>query len=250
MLHDMLNDNDYQYFQKIDEDSNLQVKMLNCPNESKDVINRLHILNIQEKERQRIARDLHDTSLQNLTHLIHKIELSSMYIDKDSIKAKLELATVNKNLKSIIDEIRNVIFNLRPMNFSETNLIESIDCLIDKLSDNPNIKIITFVEELNCDDPLILMAIFRIIKECMINALKHSSGNKIVLSLKNESDNYCSIVIEDNGKSFDYSKINCFDGKKHFGLCILKERVEYLSGKLNINSNPGIGTTIEIFIPL
>ena len=65
MLHDMLNDNDYQYFQKIDEDSNLQVKMLNCPNESKDVINRLHILNIQEKERQRIARDLHDTSLQD-----------------------------------------------------------------------------------------------------------------------------------------------------------------------------------------
>ena len=60
------------------------------------------VLDIQESERQRIARDLHDTSLQNLAHLVHKIELASMYIDKDTVQAKLELATVNKNLKSAI----------------------------------------------------------------------------------------------------------------------------------------------------
>ena len=56
--------------------------------------NNLTIFKVQEEERQRIARDLHDTSLQNLTHLIHKIELSSLYIDKDPIQAKLELSIV------------------------------------------------------------------------------------------------------------------------------------------------------------
>lgn len=61
------------------------------------------VLNIQEEDRQRIARDLHDTSLQNLAHLIHKIELCSLYIDEDTIKAKLELSVVNNIIKKTID---------------------------------------------------------------------------------------------------------------------------------------------------
>lgn len=78
---------------------------------------RLNIISIQEEERQRIARDLHDASLQNLAHLVHKIELGSLYIDKDPIQAKLELAAVSKNLKEIIEDIRNTIYDLRPMTF-------------------------------------------------------------------------------------------------------------------------------------
>ena len=70
----------------------------------------LSVLDVQEKERQRIARDLHDSSLQNLTHLVHKVELSSLYIDQDPIKAKLELATVEQGLRKVIDDIRNRIY--------------------------------------------------------------------------------------------------------------------------------------------
>lgn len=207
-------------------------------------------LDIQQKERQRIARDLHDTSLQNLTHLIHKIELSSLYIDEDSIKAKLELATVNKNLKQIIKEIRNIIFDLRPMSFDDLGLKEYIDNLVDKLRVNSNFEIESYVEKINCDNSLILITIFRIVEECLNNSLKHSSGNKVILALKNEKDNNCSIVIKDNGQSFEFDKIDCFDSSRHFGLCILKERVKLLSGKINIYPDPGIGTTVEIFISL
>ena len=76
--------------------------------EEKDLSN-LMALSIQEEDRQRIARELHDTSLQNLAHLIHKIELSSLYIDQDPVRAKLELSAVNKNLREIIEEIRCTI---------------------------------------------------------------------------------------------------------------------------------------------
>ena len=98
------------------------------------------MLDIQEKERQRIARELHDSSVQNLTHLIHMIELSSMFIDQDPIRAKLELASCSKNLKSVIDEIRETIFNLRPMSFDDLGFKQSIDDLITKLKSNYNFE--------------------------------------------------------------------------------------------------------------
>lgn len=63
---------------------------------------RVDMFDVQEKERQRIARELHDSTVQNLTHLVHSIELGSLYIDKDPIQAKLELQTCNENLKNVL----------------------------------------------------------------------------------------------------------------------------------------------------
>ena len=96
------------------------------------------ILTIQEDERKRIARDLHDTSLQNLAHLIHKIELSSMYIDVDPNQAKLELASVNKKLREIIDEIRSILFDLRPMTFDDLGLKAALERLLMNLMAKSN----------------------------------------------------------------------------------------------------------------
>lgn len=212
-----------------------------------EIDKRLYVLDIQEKERQRIARDLHDTSLQNLAHLIHKIELSSKYMDQDIIRAKLELATVNKDLKTIIQEIRNTIFDLRPMSFDDLGLKESFERLIERLKETSNFDIEADIEEINCNNTLVLMTIYRIVEECINNAVKHSSGNKVFFSIKLIEKNFC-ILIKDNGISFNYEEVLSVKDR-HFGLCILKERVELLSGKLNINSKPDIGTSIEIVIP-
>ena len=86
-----------------------------------------NIVKHQEIDRQRIANDLHDTSLQTLAHLTHQIELASLYIDKDTVRAKLELAEVNKELREVIDEIRATIFDLRPMTFDDIGLKEAIE---------------------------------------------------------------------------------------------------------------------------
>ncbi|MDL2302019.1 histidine kinase, partial [Lachnospiraceae bacterium OttesenSCG-928-D06] len=120
------------------------------------------VLNIQEEERQRIARDLHDTSLQNLAHLVHKIELCGMYIDQDPIKAKLELAVINKNLKSTIEEIRNTIFDLRPMIFDDFGLKETIEILLDKMKDQYGYEIESRIEEPEYVDNIILVSIYRV----------------------------------------------------------------------------------------
>ena len=194
----------------------------------KEVINKhLQILDIQEKERHRIARDLHDTSLQNLTHLTHKIELSSLYIDEDPVRAKLELEIINKKLRSVIQEIRNTIFDLHPMTFDDLGLKESFERLVEKFNETSKIGIDYNIENINCNNSLILMTIFRIVEECLNNAVKHSKGTKIFFEIKKDNDDNCLITVSDNGISFD-SKDILFSRDNHFGLSILRERVELL----------------------
>ena len=88
----------------------------------------------QEMDRKRIANELHDTSIQDLTHIIHQIELAGFYIDIDATKAKLELASVNDEIRKIIKDIRNTIFDLRPMSFDDLGLTGAIENLIDVLN--------------------------------------------------------------------------------------------------------------------
>ncbi len=228
---------------KSDNDSD---KHLKC--NQKNIGEQRQILDIQEKERQRIARDLHDTSLQNLAYLVHKVELTSMYMDQDIIKAKLELAAVNKSLKSVIQDIRNTIFDLRPMIFDDLGLKTAFEKLIYKFRESSNYDIRFEVDEIECDNSLVLMTIYRIVEECVNNALKHSEGNKVAFTLRSENGG-CSIEVKDNGQSFDCNEALSPE-ERHFGLYILKERVELLSGSINIDSKPGIGTAIHIFIPL
>ena len=209
----------------------------------------LSVLDIQEKERQRIARDLHDTSLQNLAHLVHKIELASMYIDKDTLQAKIELATINKSLKAVIEEIRNTIFDLRPMHFDDLGLKESFERLFVKLKDsNKAIDFETQIGTIHSDNDLILMNIFRVVQEASSNAVKHSGGNKISVTIE-QIEEHCDIVIKDNGKGFTSEDLEA-KANKHFGIPVMKERVNLLGGSMIIESEPDKGTTIKMSIPL
>lgn len=206
----------------------------------------LAMLDMQESERQRIARDLHDTSLQNLAHLVHKIELASMYIDKDPLQAKLELAAVNKNLKSVIEEIRNTIFDLRPMSFDDLGLKESFERLFDKLKEmNSAFEFDIQIDEIKSDNDLILLNIFRVVQEAGLNAIKHSNGSKISVIVK-QIENSCQISVKDNGIGFSEENI----GSKHFGISIMKERVRLLGGNITFDSVEGEGTEVKIHIPL
>lgn len=222
----------------------------NANSQNANLINkRLQVLDIQERERQRIARDLHDTSLQNLAHIVHKIELSSMYIDQDSIRAKLELAAISKSLKSVIQEIRNTIFDLRPMTFDDLGFKESFERLVDRMKEISNIQIDYNIEDIECNNSLILMTIFRIVEECVNNAIKHSDGSRVFFEVKKDNESNCIIIVSDNGKSFDAKEVLSVEDR-HFGLCILRERVNLLSGTINIDSRPENGTVIKIIIPL
>ncbi len=206
----------------------------------------MSILDVRETERQRIAKDLHDISLQNLSHLIHKIELSSIYIDNDPIKAKLELATVEKELRHIIEEIRTVIYNMYPVSLEDLGLKITIEKSLNLMNKDGKFTLETDIEDVSCENELIQLSLLRLVQECCRNAIKHSKGDKLFVSLKRNENGYYIIKIKDNGLGFQEKEMD--ESDFHFGLSIMKETVYLLNGKINIDTSEN-GTIIEIEIP-
>ena len=232
-----------------DENNIMQLEKVISGSSSMLHVKQLSILDAQEKERQRIARDLHDTSLQNLTHLVHKVELGSLYIDEDPVRAKLELATVAKGIRKVIEEIRNSIFDLRPMSFDDLGLKETIEKLITVLNQDRQFRIEMDIDEIivtqmNPSTHVLFISIYRLVQECVQNAIKHSGGNEIIVQLKDCGNTY-HIQVQDNGAGFDMEAASKKD--RHFGLSVIKERVLFLGGKIKFDTEHG--TSIEIEIP-
>lgn len=203
------------------------------------------ILELQEKERQRIARDLHDNAVQNLTHLIHKIELSSKFIDQDTVRAKMELLDISRNIRLIINDMRDIIFNLRPMEFDDLSLKATFDKFFTEIQCQTKINITCYIEEIQIYDQLSCISIFHIVKECVNNAIKYSKATNLNINIK-EVEKNIKIIIKDDGIGFDTSKII---DKRHFGLSLIRNNVSVLKGKIDINSIIGEGTIIDISIP-
>ena len=205
------------------------------------------VLYLQDEDRKRIARDLHDTSLQNLTHLIHKIELCGLYIDQDPVKAKLELSVISKNLKETVNEIRNTIFDLRPMTFDDLGLKAGFERLLENINEGKKYRIVSDIDDVSCENNQILLSIYRVVQEGLNNIYKHAEAENINFCCKVAGD-ICVIDIVDDGKGF-YEGVETKE-TRHFGLSLMKERIELLNGKIEIDSAMGEGTKIHMEIPL
>ncbi|NBH26132.1 hypothetical protein D3Z60_09990 [Lachnospiraceae bacterium] len=248
-------DNSFHYNKVCRLDRQIGQLQLLIDNFNIDKDNFFDIVDIQEKERCRIANDIHDSTVQNLTHLVHAIELSSMYIDKDIISAKLELESCRMKLQSVINEMRDIIFDLRPMSFDDLGFKECIENFVSNLKlQFRNFDIKYDICDLEEDDfniksgrafNLVLLTIYRIIREAVINALKHSNADYIFLKTAKENGK-CIICIEDNGKGFK----NNNKENNHFGIVIMEERINLLNGSLLIETEPECGTKIKVEIPL
>lgn len=206
------------------------------------------MIEMLETERKRIVSELHDTSLQDIAHYVHKIELASLYIDKDPARAKMELSVVSKGLHNVIEDIRSTIFNLRPMTFDDLGLKASFERLLDLLNADRQYSMDIDIDDISCEiDDYFCITFYRVIQECLLNIRKHSDASKVVFHCK-KKDNKYFILIQDNGKGFTMEEAED-KANSHFGLALIHEGVGLLDGTIHISSVIGKGTTIEIMIP-
>lgn len=203
------------------------------------------ILLLQEAERKRIAEELHDTTVQDMICLSQQLELISLYIDQDVTQAKLETAVTRKQVKRMIGEMRETIFNLRPMIIEDIGWKVSFERLKDKLLDsNLNLDVHFDIDSVDISDGITAVSIYRIVCEGCQNIVKHSNADKIEVSVKND-DNLIKICIQDNGNGMkEVESVS----QNHFGLQLMSERVDALSGKMDVTSDSS-GTLIAIKIP-
>lgn len=201
----------------------------------------------QEQDRQRIARDLHDTALQHMSYLVSKLDSCKNFIDTDPIKAKMELSIARHNLSESIDEIRGIIYNLRPMVLDSDGFHSTLIKFIEKFNEDKEFDITYDIEDLFCEDQLVLITIYRIIEECFSNIKKHAEAYKIHLIVQEQIGSYY-IYVEDDGKGFDVDQV-MKNNNLQFGLSIMKERVSLLGGNITITSSKNAGTRIKILIP-
>lgn len=205
------------------------------------------ILEQQEAERQRIARELHDTTVQTLTGLIHKMEFCTMIMDKDKERVKNELNFMSSVIKESIDGMRNIIYDLRPMTFDDIGFAETLSRAIDKIQKNTD-AVISY--EVKGDAvrvaPIIELTIMRLMQEACNNAKKHAEAEKIKVLLEYRENKIC-LTVTDDGKGFEIIEGK---GKGGFGLSIMKERVYLLKGDIDIQSEVGKGTRVYVEIPI
>lgn len=124
------------------------------------------VLLLQEAERKRIAEEIHDTTVQDLVCLSHQLELVLLYMEQDITLARLETVVARKQVKRMIGEMRETIYNLRPMIIDDIGWHSSFERLRNKLlSENPGLKIYFDIDPVEISDGITAISIYRIVCE-------------------------------------------------------------------------------------
>lgn len=207
------------------------------------------IIENQEKEQNRIAKDVHDGIGQMLTGLKYNLEsIDITNIDKAASKIE-HLKTLTSN---IIKGVRTATFNLTPPELTDYGIVPAITKLTQELSKLTGKKIALynrtdFNQRL---DSLAEINIYRITQEAINNAIKYADSSHILVSVSS-SENILSIVIDDNGKGFDPDKVEHIKtGNGGMGMTFMRERIKYINGRLFLNSELDKGTRVTLNIPL
>lgn len=207
------------------------------------------IIENQEKEQNRIAKDIHDGIGQMLTGLKYNLESVNL---NDVEKAKVKVEHLKALTASIIQGVRAATFNLTPPELSDYGIVPALSKLTQELAKLTGKNIILnnktgFAKRL---EPLVEINIYRITQEAINNAIKYADSNYIIVTVSH-SEHILSVIIDDDGKGFDVDKPkNIRSSEGGMGMTFMKERINYINGRLFLSSTPEIGTRITLNIPI
>lgn len=208
------------------------------------------IIKAQEEERKRVAREIHDGPAQTMANIVIQSEICEKLFEKDVQAAKEELDILKKVTRSSLEELRKIIFDLRPAALDDLGLLAVTQRYCSDFQENTGIltDFVVLGNKIRLD-PNIEVALFRIIQEGLNNVKKHSKANNVTVKIEC-LENIVNLNISDDGCGFDMDKNGIFSSGNHFGLMSIKERAELFGGSINIDSILGCGTKLYISIPL
>jgi signal transduction histidine kinase len=209
------------------------------------------LFSIQEEERRRIARELHDETGQAIASLSASLEAILRDPDNDLGKTTNRIKLLQPILPRILEEIHRIIYELRPSILDDLGLIPAIRWLATNKLEQNGIRVKVKSSGRNQRLPSVSEAsLYRVIQEAVTNITRHSKAKNALITIK-FLKNSLKVHIADDGCGFDFDGMMKFrEGPRGLGLLGMKERIEFMGGRLNITSqlNSG-GTYIDIEIP-
>lgn len=211
----------------------------------------IKVLEIQEEERGRIAREVHDGPAQYLASALMRIDFSKKVIKEDMKRGLQEMEDLKLTVNKALKEVRGIIFNLRPPFLDKQTLEESIQDLVDTFLEENNIELKVNIKKCKECEQAMEIGVYRIIQELLTNIRRHSEAGyaEIMLEMGSES---IYLVVKDDGIGFDLNEVidEAKKNKTSYGIIGILDRVESLGGSVDINSKIHSGTKYKIKLPI
>lgn len=205
-------------------------------------------LNAAEEERRRISLELHDDASQRLAAILMRLRLARGLDDEEAKDAVLE--EVRRELAEAADGLRRYAQGLRPPALDELGLGPAIESHVRHIADAAVAPVEVETEGVGrLESPEAELALYRIVQEGITNALRHSAARNIQVKLERR-DGVVVAIVADDGVGFDVDGVLArHDGEHGLGLFGMRERAEYVGGRVEIHSEEGKGTTVRAAVP-
>jgi signal transduction histidine kinase len=204
----------------------------------------------QEEERKKVSLEIHDGPAQTLYAALFRLQTYQALLGSDPEHAAQELDGAVGSIRDTLQEIRRLIFDLRPMSLDEIGLVPALRQYAEKLSSRHAIRI-----EVKTRGPerrfavSLETALYRIVQEALTNTWKHARATKASVTVTFDARR-CNIQIADDGVGFDLASVGANGQGEHLGIVGIRERAEMIGGSLRIASAPGAGTTVIVSVPV
>lgn len=189
---------------------------------------------VQEDERRRLARELHDQLGQVLTALIHRLEQPG----GDARAAAMELA------RHALADVRKLSRLLRPPVLDDLGLAAALNWLGRSTREDTGLSVSVAADDLDVRDPAVETMLFRVAQEAVTNAVKHAAARRVVITFARAGDR-AELRVRDDGSGFEPATV-----ERGLGLAGMRDRVAVHGGALAVASSPGRGTTVTVAVPL
>jgi signal transduction histidine kinase len=224
-----------------------EAELLDYQNQLQSLASKLALT--EEKERRKVANEIHDRLGQSLA--ISKIKLSELQKASGSKKIENSLRDIRKIIEKLIEETRDLTFELCPPVLYELGFESALDWLVEQFKNRHNIKI--DIKDDGKQKPLnddVRFVLFGSVRELLINVIKHAKAKHVSIRMKNENG-YFQVEVLDDGIGFDASQL-AMDKKKNdgFGHFQIRERLKSLDGFFDIKSSREQGTGVFIRLPI
>lgn len=208
----------------------------------------MRIVEAQEAERTRLAREIHDGPAQTISNAIFQIEIVKRLLGTDSALARDELESMRVQLRRELVDIRALIVHLRPPILDDLGLVGAIRDAVEQFGAGTGIAVAAELDPgIDALPDAVETVVLRILQEALQNVRRHADAHNVTVRAVREGGEWM-VEVEDDGHGFE-AAFEAAHGHQNFGLQFMRERAELIGARFEVRSSPDTGTVVRIAIP-